>query len=185
VSLYRVASAYAKSILELSLEKKSLEKVYEDMVFVSNTLEGSFELRNTLQSPVISNLKKLSIIEAIFKGKLTEITLGFFTLLTKKKREDLIFAITKEFILQYKIYEGIQVATVVTAIAADDVLKKQIAKLVKTISNKEIETIYKVDTDIIGGFILTVGDKQVDNSVKSQLNKVRTQFSNNTFIPKY
>jgi len=185
VSLYRVASAYAKSILELSLENKTLERVYEDMVFVSNTLEGSFELRNTLASPVISNPKKLVIIEALFKGKLNELTFGFFTLLTKKKRENLLFAITKEFIVEYKAFKGIQVATVITAIAADAKLKKQIGKLVSTISNKEIETIYKVDTDIIGGFILTVGDKQIDNSVKSQLSKVKAEFSNNTFTPKY
>jgi F-type H+-transporting ATPase subunit delta len=185
VSLYRVTSAYAKSLIELSQEQKSLEKVYEDMVFVSNTIEGSFELKNLLSSPVISNLKKLSIIEALFKSRISDLTFGFFSLLTKKKREDLLFAISKEFIAAYKVQKGIQLATVVTAIAADDVLKNQIGKLAKTISAKEIETTYKVDTSIIGGFILTVGDKQIDNSVKSQLNKVKNQFSNNPFIPKY
>lgn len=185
MSLYRVSTAYAKSLLELSQEQKSLEAVYKDMIFVSTTIEGSIDLKKMLTSPIISNLKKLSIIEAIFKGKLSPITFSFFTLLTKKKREDLLLPVSKEFIAEYKNFKGIQTATVVTAIAADDVLKKQVEKLIKSISKKEIEIVYKVDTNIVGGFILTVGDRQIDNSVKTQLNKVRNQFSNNPFIPKY
>lgn len=155
------------------------------MILVSNTIEGSFELKKLLTSPIITNLKKLAIIEAIFKGKISALTLGFFTLLTKKKREDLLLPISKEFISEYKLVKGIQIASIVTAIPADDVLKKQLEKLIKSISKKEIEPIYKVDTNIVGGFILTVGDRQIDNSVKTQLNKVKSQFSTNTFIQKY
>lgn len=186
MSLYRVSSAYAKSLLELAQEKKSLDKVHADMLLVSSTIEGSSELKKLLASPIISNIKKLSVIEQLFKSRVSDISYGFFELITRKKREDLLFYIAKEFLSEYKTFKGIQTATIVTAVAVDDVLKKQIDKLIKTIStSKDVDAIYKVDASIIGGFIVTVGDKQVDRSVKSQLNNIKSEFSNNPFIPKY
>lgn len=185
MSEYRVSSAYAKSLLTLAIEQNSLEEVNNDMLFVYKTINDSFDLKNLLSSPVISNLKKLGIVEAIFKSRVTQITYSFFALLTKKKREDMLFSISREFISEYKIFKGIQVASVTTAVKADDVLRSQIEKLAKTISSKKLEISYQVEPNIIGGFILTVGDRQIDNSVKSQLSKIKNQFSNNPFIPKY
>ena len=106
MSVFRVSSAYAKSLLELAVEAKKVDAVNEDVKFIFATLESSKELRTALASPVIQNAKKLIILEQIFKNKVSELTFSFFALVTKKKREELLHAITKEFILQYKILNG-------------------------------------------------------------------------------
>jgi F-type H+-transporting ATPase subunit delta len=185
VSNYRVASAYAKSLLEFAKESKKVEAVHKDVEFIHATLSSSRELVLTLKSPVILNTKKLSILEAVFKEKISEITLKFFILLVKKGREDILVDVSKEFLNQYKLSKGILSGTVVTAIKADDVLKTKIESLTKKITKSKVDIQYKVDAGIIGGFILTIGDKQIDQSVKSHLNSLRNQFSNNPYIPKY
>lgn len=185
MSVYRVASAYAKSLLELAQSNNVLEPTYRDMEWVAKTIQSSKELKNLLESPVIAHLKKLSIIQQLFKGKIQDFTLQFFTLIIKKKREDLLFTISKEFVAQYKTFKGIQPAVVVTSTPADDVLKFQFNRLIKSLTDKETDIEYKVNPSIVGGFIVTVGDKQIDQSVKSHLNKLKTQFTNNPYIPKY
>lgn len=185
MSIYRVSSAYAKSLLELAVEAKKVDAVNEDVKFIFSTLEGSVELRSVLSSPVILNAKKLSILEQVFKGKVSEITFSFFSLIAKKNREAYLYHIAKEFIAEYKTLNGIQSGTVVTAIAADEVIKKQINTLVKSITKNKTDLEYKVDPSVLGGFILTIGDRQIDKSVSSQLNSLKNQFSNNPYIPKY
>jgi F-type H+-transporting ATPase subunit delta len=58
--------------------------------------------------------------------------------------------------------------------------------LVKELSHKkEVELEEKVDKDLIGGFILNVGDRQIDASVKSKLKALKLKFSENPFVKEF
>jgi len=138
-----------------------------------------------LNSPVIQSSKKLSIIEAIFASKVSELSIKFFTLISKKSREKLIPSIASAFIDEYKVLKGIKTATVTTAVEFDEKTKKKLAGLMTSISDKTIELTYKVDESLIGGFVLNTGDKQIDSSVKNKLNSIKKQFNSNPYISKY
>lgn len=185
MSVYRVATAYAKSIITLAQENKVLDNVYEDMLFTLKVCNESRDLRNVLNSPVIQSSKKLSIVEAIFASKVSELSIKFFTLISKKGREKLIPSIASAFIDEYKFLKGIKTATVITAVGFDEQTKKKIAGLMTSISDKTIELTYKVDESLIGGFVLNTGDKQFDSSVKNKLNSIKKQFNSNPYISKY
>ena len=177
MSVQRVASAYAKSLVDLSKERNVLDTVYNDMVLVAKTCDGSKELRNLLASPIIAHVKKLNIIDSIFKGKISELSLSFFHLIIRKRRETLLFFIALEFIEEYKREKGIIPATLVTAVETDNALKEEIKKLIDPGKGKSLELISKVDPSLIGGFVLKTGSLQIDASVRSKLNKIKNQFS--------
>jgi F-type H+-transporting ATPase subunit delta len=87
--------------------------------------------------------------------------------------------IAGEFVAQYKQYKNILTAVITSAVGIDKTVKAKVLELVKQTTKGEVELVEKVDKDLIGGFILTIGDKQVDASVSRKLNDLRKAFSVN------
>ena len=182
----RVASRYVKSLLGLAEEQKALEQVRADMQLFSSVCKTNREFTNMLKSPVINHDKKLAVLKAIFKTKVHSLTLAIFEMLTKKNREPLLPAIAAEFQNAYNVYKGIQEATVVTTFALDEKTKAEIEKLVRKVSGRDqIDLVQKVDAELIGGFVLNVGDKQIDASIKNKLRTLKTSFSENPYIKEF
>lgn len=176
-----VATRYAKSLLQLATEKGQLEKVYADMQLVESVCEENREFTNFLNSPIIKTDKKVAVIKEIFSGKVSEITSGFLVILTHKRRELFMDKIATEFIAQYKQYKNILTAVITSAIGIDSTVKAKVLELIKQTTTGEVELIEKVNKNLIGGFVLTIGDKQVDVSVSRKLNDLRKTFTGNTF----
>jgi F-type H+-transporting ATPase subunit delta len=174
-----VATRYAKSLLQLAIEKGQLEKVYADMQLVESVCEENKEFTNFLHSPIIKTDKKVAVIKEVFAGKVDNITSGFLTILTQKRRELYMKEIAGEFVAQYKQYKNILTAVITSAVGIDKTVKAKVLELVKQTTKGEVELVEKVDKDLIGGFILTIGDKQVDASVSRKLNDLRKAFSVN------
>lgn len=178
-----VASRYAKSLIDLSIELKQLEEVNNDMRLIKQVCEQNRELTVLLKSPVVSTEKKSSIIKAIFESKVSKTTLTFLNLITQKRREGDIENIAYAFNEQYKIHKNITTAIITTAITLDEATKTKILGIVKKQAIGEVEIIEKIDKSLIGGFILTVSDKQIDASIKRKLNDLKKNFSDNHFVP--
>jgi len=180
----RLAERYAKSLLDLAIEKNQLEEVYNNILFLQAACK-SRELVNLLRSPIIAADKKEAILAAVTKGKVNELTDAFIRLLIKKGREENLPEIITAFIKQYKDKKGIHTVKLTTAIPVSDELKKQIVARVHDLTNfKNIELKTEVKEEIIGGFLLELGDTLVDASIAYDLNKIRSQFMNNDFIYK-
>jgi len=173
---YRVAVRYAKSLLELAQEQGVEDKVLDDIKLMKQVLEENRELYHTIHKPIVAHRVKLSILKKIFTGKIQDLTLRFFELLTNKKREDHIYEITRQFVELYRIEKGIASASVTTAVALPASIKKELIKLSQKISDRStVELEEYVDPDIIGGFILKVEDKQIDESVETQLSELKKE----------
>ena len=99
----RVSYRYAKSLLDLALDKGQLEQVYEDMQLILSTIKGSRELLVLLESPIIKTDKKQDILKEVFGGKLGVITTAFIDIITRKRREAELDNVAESFIAQYKI----------------------------------------------------------------------------------
>lgn len=183
MSVFRVSTAYAKSIITLAQEQNLLDQVYEDMILTCKIGNDSVELRNLLLNPIISPVKKVSIIEAIFQNKVNNLTFSFFKLIAKKGRESLLLTIASAYIDEYKILKGIQTASIVTAVEIDDNTKQSIKEILTT-NSESVEFSFKVDESLIGGFILNTKGNQIDASVRNKLNSIKKQFKINPYISK-
>lgn len=179
----RAASRYVKSLLGLAVEQKALEQVHQDMLLFSKVSEENRAFRLMLQNPVIKHDKKLAILTEIFKGKVNDLTMAFFNIITRKNREPILVGIAKEFHAAYNTYKGIGKATVITAVPLDASLRAEFEQLVRNYSDKkQVELIEKVDTEMIGGFVLNVGDRQIDASIKNKIKTLKLKFSQNPYI---
>ena len=181
----RLASRYAKSILDLAIEKGQLENAYADMLYLQQLTKGSRELLNLLRSPIVSSEKKQSAVRAVIGKNVGELTAAFMKLLINKNREGELPEIIVAFINQYKERKGIHTVKLTTAVAISDTVKNQLIEQVKQTSGfQNIELQTTVDPNIIGGFVLQTGDKLVDASVAYDLKMISRQFENNDFVYK-
>ena len=181
----KLARRYAKSLLDLALERNMVDKVYNDMELVSNTCTASRELSLLLKNPIVNTDKKDNIIKALFGTKIDAITMAFFNIITRKGRESYLEDIAKSFIDLYKTNKGIRIAHVTTAVPLDAATRERILNIVKQAKGNQIELIEKIDKDLIGGFVLRVGDEQVDTSISKELRNLRNEFDDNLYIREY
>jgi F-type H+-transporting ATPase subunit delta len=181
----RLASRYSKSLLDLAIERGQLEQVYADMLYLQQLNQSSREFLNMLRSPIVPTDKKLAAIEAITKGKVSEMTAAFNRLLVAKGREGELPEIINAFVRQYKEYKNIHVVKLTTATPVSDSVKSALVERVRqtaNLQNIELETV--INPDIIGGFVLQTGDKLLDASVAYELKEIAREFDNNDFIYK-
>jgi F-type H+-transporting ATPase subunit delta len=184
MSEIRVASRYAKSLIDLAQEKGVLEQVHADMQLFAKTVKESRDFKLFLTNPIISHGKKLAVLKSLFTGKVSELTLRFFLLITEKNREAHLENVALEFIRQYNEIKGIEKAQVTTAVALSPELRAQLNQKVALMTGKTIQLEEKVDPSIIGGFLLRVGDKQVDDTVRTSLRALKNKFKENPYITK-
>lgn len=169
-----VASRYAKSLLDLSLENNILDKVNNDMVQLSEICAESKDFASLLKNPVINAEKKAEVFDAIFKGKIEDLSLNFIQLVNKNSRESILALVAKSFNDLYKAHNNILDVELVSAVSLEDATKSKILDKIKAENNgAQINLIEKIDESVLGGFIIKIGDKQLDASVASQLSNLK------------
>ena len=173
----RAAERYAKSLLEFAQEQKNLDKVNKDINLVYQTIEENRDLQLMLKSPIIKPESKNAVLDKIFSGKVEKLTISFFKLITSKGRANLTHAIAESFIEQFDEIRGIQKAVLTTTFQISDDLRKEVEALVKEVSGKAPDLTEKQDPEIMGGFILNFGDREIDASVKNKLKELEFELT--------
>ncbi len=169
----KIAVRYAKAFFSLGKEKKLLDKLKKDMSMIAHLTEDSGEFLLLLRSPVIKTSQKVKLLKTIFEQKVTEQTLNFIILIAENKREAHVPSICRNFLELYRKEQGIKTATITSAISLRKDIILQIQKKLEREFNTKIELGERVNSDLIGGFVLRVDDRQIDASIATQLRKVK------------
>jgi len=173
----RAAVRYAKAILELANQNGTTDKVNSDMTLMQGAWKQSKDLQVFLTNPVIKQEMKRNALLEVFPQAQKE-TNALFELLYQNKRFDILFAVTQKFQELLLVQNGIVKATVTTAIPMTAELEKQVLEKAKQMTSHQVVLDHKVDESIIGGFILRVGDQQLNASVASRLQEIKREIIN-------
>lgn len=178
MSEFRVASRYAKSLLDLAKDQSLLNELHKDMLLFSSVVEESRDFALMLKNPVITNEKKAAVLNKIFEGKVHPVTITFFDIIVRKSREMYLPAMAMEFHKQYNLLHNIGMASVATVFKLDQPLRQEFKDLVTHYTGKaEVELEEEVDEELIGGFLLKLEGKQVDESLKGKLKELSLKFT--------
>lgn len=181
----KVANRYAKALFDLALETNQLEVVKNDMeTIVSHTTD---DFRALMMSPVINGEKKEKIFDAIFGKHVSKLTVSFFNLLFRKGREVAVREIRFAFDEMYRAHYNIHVVEITTAVPLSDDTKNYLTAMLKAgprFKDANLEVTSKVEEGIVGGFILQVGDKLYDASIRHDLAVIKKQFIENMYVQK-
>lgn len=175
----KVAKRYAQGLLDFTNESGQTATVFSEMNDVVKIMKESADLNKFFMTPYIDSKKKVEVANEIFKG-LSVSSKNLITLVIKHGRESQLKNIAQEFINKVEDISGVQRVTVTTATQLskenlDEILRN--SNLVNTNANFDLQL--NIKPEILGGYILRVGDQQIDASVKSKLNQVKKDFSLN------
>ncbi|OWK74111.1 ATP synthase F1 subunit delta [Flavobacteriaceae bacterium JJC] len=175
----KVAKRYAQGLLNFTQESGNTDAVFGEMGDIVKTIEKSRELQNFFGSPIIDVKKKVSIAMEIFKD-FSPVTKSLLQLIIKHGRENQMQHIAQEFINKVEDMKGVQR---ITLTSATELSSENISSILKSSNlvnhDKQFDVKSVISPDILGGYILRVGDQQVDESVKSKLSKLKKEFQLN------
>ena len=156
--------------LELSAEEK--EQAKKDM----GSMLDYIDKQGDLDTGDVEPMSHVFPVKNVFREKLSREMLGFLVTIVEKDRYSEIEAILGEVISSIKEYNNIGTAYVTTAIAINEQEKQDIeSRLLATTRYKTIECIYDVDKSLIGGMVIKMGDRVVDSSIRTKLDKLQRE----------
>lgn len=176
MKISKSASRYAQALLDLAIEQNKVEAIAADMKYMATVCAENRDLEVMLESPVVKADKKLSVLNAVF-DQFDKVTNMFVELIVKNGREAYLYQIASSFDVLLKEYQGIVPVTLISAQKLDDKVKKEIISKVQATASGTLEVTEKIDKDLIGGFIVRMGDNQIDASVASQINKLKQRLT--------
>jgi F-type H+-transporting ATPase subunit delta len=165
-----VAPKYAEALLQQAVEGNILERIHTDMLCFDQVCAANNFLVTTLKSPVIGRDRKLAVLQAIFQNKIHTLTLNFFAMVTQRHREALLPTMARTFLVQYDLHQGIKTAQVTTAFPLSSQLTFQLQQIVQQIAScQKVILEQHINPALIGGYVLRVEDKRLDQSLRKKL----------------
>lgn len=165
-----VTKTYSDALFELAIEENTIDSLYEEVLTLQTVLSDNKELGELMLHPKVVKEEKISIIEGVFKGKISDTLCGFLVRVVSAGRYENIDDILECFISSVKEYKKIGIAYVVTPTELVGEQKANVEKkLLETTNYEQMEMHYDIDPSLIGGMRIRIGDKVVDSSVSTKL----------------
>jgi F-type H+-transporting ATPase subunit delta len=168
-----LATAYARSVLELANERDVAKDVGQELEQLAQIVDSSPDLHNFLSSPAIGEEERGRVLEKAMRGRVSELVLNSLLVMNRKGRLGLLRQIADAYGDLLQKQEGIIEVDVYVAqkLTADQL--EQVRQKVSAALKREAVVHQYVDASIIGGVVLRVEDRLLDASVRAQLRAVR------------
>lgn len=170
-----VEKEYSKALFEISQENGTTDSVLSELSFISAIFSEYTDLVRLLSASTLSSDEKHDIVSKIFSGKFSETTYNFLNVVVDNGRISRINDIIDSYRNLYNDVNGILEVTAITTESMSDVVRNKLVDKLTKISSKKITLVEKTDKDILGGIILNYGNTQLDASVKSKLDGMRSK----------
>jgi F-type H+-transporting ATPase subunit delta len=171
----RIAARYAKALFSSAGEKKLTGPVRDDLLLLAALREESAEFRLLLESPVLRGSDKIRFFRDHLGASMNQLTLEFMTLLISHKRELYLPMVCRMYQELFKEAEGILEARVESAVPMSAEILDQLREKLARYTKARIDLKQETNEELIGGFVLTLEDQQLDASVAAQLRRFKKE----------
>lgn len=171
----KIAKKYSSALFLQAKEDNSEDKIYNDLIFVSETLDTNKHLFDFLINPIIKPQDKKDVIKRLFAPHLVKITIDFLFILTESGRFDVISEILNQYSIQYDKERNIIKPIVTSAIELNISQKERLISILGEKLNKIPQIEFVVNPEIIGGLIVEIDDKTIDCSIKNKFDNMKKQ----------
>lgn len=163
-----IARPYAVAAYKLGREQKSLAK-WSEMLGFATAVSNDAQMQAYIQNPkVISSELQIAFLK-VCGDKLNEQGQNLIKVLVEYGRLSILPAITEAFESLKALDEGTLEAQIVAAAQPSEAEIKDLVQRLEAKFGKKIEANVSVDSELIGGIKIIVGDTVIDASVKGQL----------------
>ncbi len=170
----RIGYRYAKALFDRATEIDDVEASRQDMVFIRETIAQNRDLALFFKSPLVSSGRKQKIVDKIFAGQFEgKSTEKLVEMIVRKRREMYLTQVADAFLALYDKQQKIQrgVLTSAMPLSREQVLK--IKEEMEKQTGERLELVEAINPDLIGGFMLEIGDTQFDGSVSGTIRRLK------------
>ena len=169
-----VATRYVRALFDLSQADKTSGQVEKDLNAFVALLDESPLLEKQLTSPVVDKKGLAAAVDALLaKLSASDLTRKFFRVLAANQRLSVVREVAQQFTIELASARGEVLAEVTSAHALAAEQKAEIEASLKKATGKVVNVAYLERPEILGGLILKVGGKMIDNSVLGKIEKLR------------
>ncbi|KAF5295971.1 hypothetical protein FQA39_LY12743 [Lamprigera yunnana] len=174
IQVFGIDGRYATALYSAASKLNALEAAEKDLIKFESSMKSDVKLREFIANPTIKRQAKAEAIKAIVsKVAMNQQTGNLLQALAENGRLNKIEQVISSFKLIMSAHRGEVICEVTTAKPLNDDQRKKLETVLKSfLKNKEfLQLTAKVDPSIIGGMIVSIGDKYVDMSVSSKIKK--------------
>ena len=176
----QLASKYAKAIFEIAQDEKKLDNYDKDLSKVNSDVFAIPEAVKFFQNPLVPHQAKKDLLDKAFKKEVSENVMNFLMLLVDKSRIGIFKEIYEIFTDLKNKAQGILIADVTSAFPLTKQQENLLNKKLAGLTSKKIQIRKHEDKAILGGLIVTIGDKRIDGSARGRLQSLKNTLSTDT-----
>lgn len=169
-----LAKKYAAALLALAKETGTLEEVEQELAQIGEIVQQNPELTDFLRNQLISREAKKEVVERIFMQHLNPMVMRFLGVVIDRGRIALLPDIIDVYLELSHVERNIAEAQVRLAVDLTDEEETRLIRELTELTGKEIYLEKTIDPSILGGMIVTIGDRRIDGSLKRQLHEMKT-----------
>ena len=174
-----VSKTYGDALFAVAKEEDKLDLFNEAVQMVADLLREHADFSKLMSHPRIAKEEKISILEETFDEKIPRELVGLLCMLVEKGHTEQMISVCEHFLRLVKEERGIGEAHVTSAVVLTASQKEKIEnKLLKTTGYKSLEMEYHVDATLIGGMVIRIGDRVVDSSIQTKLQRLSKELRN-------
>lgn len=168
------ARRYAEAAFELAIRDDTVD-VWRAELDLASAIVAEDRIGRALANPSIPLETRTATAEATFGPHVGRITLNLIGLLLRRGRIEELPRLSAEFCRLDDERQGVTHATAISAssLTGDEV--KALAKGLQALTGGRVELDVQVDSSLLGGLIVRLGDRLIDGSVRSRLERLRNQ----------
>ncbi|HKM20654.1 MAG TPA: ATP synthase F1 subunit delta [Lachnospiraceae bacterium] len=165
-----ISKTYGEALYELAIERDMVDTMLEEVSGLITILSENTDFTKLMNHPKIVREEKEEIMERVFKGRISDELTGFLKIIISNGRYGEVLPALQYYVARVKELKNIGIAYVTTAMELSSEQKAEVEKrLIDTTKYVKMEMNYIVDTAIIGGMIIRIGDRVVDSSIRTKL----------------
>ncbi len=170
-----VASRYAGALFMSAKADNLLSEVAESYASINEVMSANRDLVTFLDSPQVAEAEKKQLVKSVFGERVEPLLINYFELLIDKNRIEFFQDIGEEFAALVEKEQGFARAIVTTAIELPQDLAEALKARLSDMTKSKIILEKKVEPEVIGGVCVTLGDKILDGTVRTNLDQLKKQ----------
>lgn len=166
----KIANNYARALVEAATERGMLDEVERALSLVRNLMEMEPKLRRALVETWDSVAEKEEAIEDALRGELPDLVVNFLLAVVRRKREELLPLIFREFDRLAAMERGMVFVELRVPMPPSDEDLWEVRMALRDLLGKEPLIEVRVDPELIGGARLCIDSKMLDLTISRLLN---------------
>ena len=171
-----IAEVYARALFEVAKEHGLLDAVRDDLTAFAQALSDNRQFAVFFFSPYFSTEEKKDGLKRAVTGA-EPVFMNFLEALIERHRMPAIFRIRARYEAMWDDANQLLPVQVTSAIELDEQTVQEIGERIGQQTGRKVELSSSVDSGILGGIVLRVGNFILDASIRNQLNQLRKELA--------